>query len=115
MFAASSRRMGTGRPVAAMLSVLASVMLAPWAEAEDSWQFAVTPYLWLPHIGSSLSFETTGTDGSIVDLSDYWKNLQAALFLNGEARKGAWSLALSSRQRPLLGAPPQPPGSDAMI
>ena len=94
MFAASTRRMNTGRPVAALLSVLVSVSLAPRAEAEDSWRFAVTPYLWLPHIGSSLSFETTGTDGSIVDLSDYWKNLQAALFLNAEARKGAWSLAL---------------------
>jgi opacity protein-like surface antigen len=63
------------------------------AEPQDSaWQFALTPYLWLPYISSSLSFETPGTGGS-ADLKDYLKNLNAALFVSGEARHGNWTLA----------------------
>jgi hypothetical protein len=61
--------------------------------SEAPWQFTVTPYLWLPYVGTTLRFETPGSGGSTAELSDYLKNLQAALFLAGEARKGNWALA----------------------
>src|SRR5262249_33662984 len=60
---------------------------------EPPWQFAITPYLWLPYVGTTLRFETPGSGGSTAELSNYLKNLQAALFVAGEARKGKWALA----------------------
>jgi hypothetical protein len=77
------------------LAVQAVLHSAPVrAEPQEApWQFALTPYLWLPYIGSSLSFEPPGTGGSAVDVKDYLKNLNAALFVSGEARHGSWSLA----------------------
>jgi hypothetical protein len=63
------------------------------AEQNDPWQFAVTPYLWLPHVDADLGFETEGSGGSTVDMSNLLKHLSAAFFLNAEARKGKWGLS----------------------
>ena len=60
----------------------------------SSWQFAITPYVWLPHIDTSLRFETPGEGGSPVALDDILKYLSGAFFLSGEARKGRWRLGL---------------------
>ena len=64
------------------------------AAAEVPWEFAVTPYVWIPYIGSSLSFQTPGSGGSSLELADYLKNLNAAAFVSGEARHGVWALSL---------------------
>jgi len=77
------------------LMVIALLASAPLAAAEDSlWQFAVTPYLWLPHAGSTLNYETPGEGGEPVAMENLLQYLHAAFFLNGEARRGDWSLAL---------------------
>jgi hypothetical protein len=91
--------MTASRPKAASFVRIAAAVAAPLAlhspvsaESPDaSWQFAVTPYLWIPSVSSSLRFETPGE--SPVALNDHLKNLKAALFVAGEARKGPWSLA----------------------
>ena len=64
------------------------------AAAEVPWEFAVTPYVWIPYVGSSLSFQTPGNGGSTLEMSDYLKNLNAAAFVSGEARHGVWALSL---------------------
>jgi hypothetical protein len=65
-----------------------------YGEPEDApWQFTITPYVWLPSVGTTLRFETPGSGGSSAELSDYLQNLQAALFIAGEARKGDWAIA----------------------
>lgn len=69
-------------------------MRAQSQEPPAAWQFAVTPYLWLPHIDTSLAFETPGTGGSPVAMDDVLKYLTGAFFINGEARKGRFQLAL---------------------
>jgi hypothetical protein len=63
-------------------------------ESQAPWQFAVTPYVWLPHIDTTLSFETPGDGGTPVDMSDILKYLTGAFFINGEARKGRFGLGL---------------------
>ena len=60
---------------------------------EIPWEFSVTPYLWLPHVDASMRYETPGSGGSPVSLTNLLQHLNAALFLSGEARKGRWGLA----------------------
>lgn len=79
---------------AAATVVLLSLMIASAAHAESGeWQFGITPYLWLPYVDANLGFETGGSGGSTVDMTDVLKHLRAALFLNVEARRGKWGLS----------------------
>jgi hypothetical protein len=81
-------------PLAAHALLMSSPLHAEAQEPPQQWQFAVTPYVWLPHIDASLGFETPGTGGSPVVLNDILKYLSGAFFLSGEAHKGRWRLAL---------------------
>jgi hypothetical protein len=60
---------------------------------EPPWEFSLTPYLWLPHVDASMRYETPGSGGSPISMTNLLQHLNAALFLNGEARKGRWGLA----------------------
>jgi hypothetical protein len=57
------------------------------------WEFSLTPYLWLPSVDATMRYETPGTGGSDVSLTNLLQHLNAALFLSGEARKGQWGLS----------------------
>lgn len=79
-----------------------SLLAAPCAIAQtagsstERWQFAVTPYVWLPNVDGTLKFSVPpGAGGSPeVDVgpNDYLSNLDFALFLAGEARRGRWAV-----------------------
>ncbi|TFH32558.1 MAG: hypothetical protein E4G97_02295 [Deltaproteobacteria bacterium] len=61
----------------------------------DKWTFAVRPYLWAPGISGTLKYDVppSGGGGASVDLSSYiLENLNMALMLSAEARKGQWSV-----------------------
>jgi hypothetical protein len=60
----------------------------------DKWAFAVRPYLWAPGISGTLKYDIPpGGGGASVDLSSYiLQNLNMALMLSAEARKGDWSV-----------------------
>ncbi len=61
----------------------------------DKWTFAVRPYLWAPGISGTLKYDIPpgGGGGATVDLSSYiLQNLNMALMLTVEARKGDWSV-----------------------
>jgi hypothetical protein len=61
----------------------------------EKWTFAVRPYLWAPGISGTLKYDIPpgGGGGSTVDLSSYiLQNLNMALMLSAEARKGDWSV-----------------------
>jgi hypothetical protein len=62
----------------------------------DTWSFAVSPYLWLPNVNgtSKYSIPPGGAGSPDVEFgpNDYLSNLQLALMLSGEARKGLWSV-----------------------
>ena len=66
---------------AAILALL-SLLIGSAAHAEsEEWQFGLTPYLWLPHVDANLGFETGGSGGSTVEMTDFLKHLRAALSL----------------------------------
>lgn len=62
----------------------------------ERWQFSITPYLWLPNIDGTLKFSIPpGAGGSPevgVGANDYLENLDFALMLAGEARRGRWAI-----------------------
>ena len=61
----------------------------------DKWTFAVRPYLWAPGISGTLKYDIppSGGGGATVDLASYvLENLNFALMLTAEARKGDWSV-----------------------
>lgn len=62
----------------------------------DSWQFAVTPYLWGPTINGDLKYQMPpGTGGSPevkVGPNDYLSALNFGMMISGEARKGSWGV-----------------------
>jgi hypothetical protein len=78
------------RHSAAILAVLV-LLTGPcaFAEQQEPWQFAVTPYVWLPSIDATLGFHTGGSGGS-ADMSNVLTYLSGAFFLNAEASKGKW-------------------------
>ncbi len=84
--------------IAATLAAL--LLLAPLhanAQADgDQWRFALTPYLWLPNVDGTLKFSVPpGAGGSPsveVGPNSYLENLDFALMLAGEARRGNWAI-----------------------
>jgi hypothetical protein len=81
---------------AAALAGTAALVHAQAAEpSPDEWQFRVEPYLWLPNIDGTLRFSVPpGTDGSpsVEVRNNYLENLDFALVVAGEVRKGAWAI-----------------------
>jgi hypothetical protein len=85
-----------------VLLIAFGLLAAPYAHAQNAgssaerWQFAITPYLWLPNVDGTLKFSVPpGAGGSPevgVGPNDYLSNLDFALFLAGEARRGRWSI-----------------------
>src|SRR5262245_43526199 len=64
------------------------------AAEDDTWQFAITPYVWLPSFEGTGDFETPPDGGGQPEVEvgpvDYLEHLEFALMLAGEARKGKW-------------------------
>lgn len=62
----------------------------------EPWTFAVSPYLWLPNVNGNLKYsvppDAAGAPEVEVGPNDYLSNLNLALMLSGEARKGRWSV-----------------------
>lgn len=69
---------------------------------DGNWHFNVAPYLWLPAISGSVDTDVSvpGQNGGVrrldvngsVNPDSYLENLQMALMLSAEARKGRWSI-----------------------
>ena len=57
--------------------------------ADDDWKYSVTPYLWLPSFNGSFKYRLPPSTGGSTEVETYYLNeLNAALMLAGEARKG---------------------------
>jgi len=92
--AASSALAQTTAPAATPAS-------APGSKGVDmfdgTWHFAVSPYLWLPNVNGSSSFESPG--GGVQNIkteigpNSYLSNLKFVAMLVGEAHKGDWGVA----------------------
>lgn len=94
-------RMWHGRNLRAGLASLALIGFSLTAYAgepapADQWTFTVRPYLWLPSITGTLKYDmpSDGSGGGAnVDLSSYvLENLNFALMVSADARKGDWAV-----------------------
>jgi hypothetical protein len=90
-----------------LIASAASVDAATGADGgnplDGNWHFTLTPYLWLPNFNGTADVRLPGAfdrlSGAVEELrldaevgpNDYLENLQFALMLTGEARKGRWS------------------------
>jgi hypothetical protein len=77
--------------------VLAEESTAPAAKSpDDTWQFAITPYLWAPNVDGTLKYEIPPGGGGSPEVevgpNDYLENLNLAIMVSGEMRKGRSSL-----------------------
>jgi hypothetical protein len=89
-----ARTVKIGLALLALVAVSLPAYAGEPAPAEK-WTFAVRPYLWAPGISGTLKYDIPpgGGGGSTVDLSSYiLQNLNMALMLSAEARKGDWSV-----------------------
>jgi hypothetical protein len=92
---------------AACVAVAIACAAPAWAQqpagSADAWRFSLTPYVWLPTINADLAFPLPGggggggggQDGSFateIGPNQYLTNLDFALMLNAQARRGPWSL-----------------------
>ena len=90
-------------PARAALGLLAAAASAHAAPADDGgWHFNLVPYLWFPAISGTVDTVVSGLPGPggrtarPVDVSgtirpdSYLSNLQMAVMLMAEARKGPW-------------------------
>ncbi len=86
--------------VGSLIAIPAAAQIDPF---DGNWRFSVTPYLWLPNVNADLDYdlppraaEFRQSDvrrlGTEIGPNDYLSNLQFALMLSGEARKGPWSV-----------------------
>jgi hypothetical protein len=82
------------------LGMLALLAAAPLCRADsvpaEQWSFTLTPYVWLPTVHGTLNFNapppTPGAPTVALEPSRYLNNLDLALMLGFEARKGDWSI-----------------------
>lgn len=72
-----------------MLLLACAVAPHAWADAEESWEFSLTPYGWLPSIDGDMNY---GQQGLSVNPESIVKGLSWATLISGEARKGKWSV-----------------------
>ena len=92
------RRQNRTLRVGLALMTLITISLPAYAgdpAPADKWTFALRPYLWAPGISGTLKYDIppTGDGASNVDFASYiLQNLNFALMLSAEARKGDWSV-----------------------
>jgi hypothetical protein len=90
----------TMRPFRLAACAAALLLAAPAAaqtsgRSDGDWQYSVTPYVWLPSIHGTQSYDAPPGGGRPeveTGANDYLQHLDMALFLTGEARKGAWAV-----------------------
>ncbi len=92
------RRRSRTLEVVLALMTLVTISLPAYAgepAPADKWTFALRPYLWAPGINGTLKYDIppSGGGGASVDLASYiLQNLNFALMLSADARKGDWSV-----------------------
>ena len=72
-----------------VLCLPAALFAAGGAQAQDSWEFRLTPYVWAPSFDASTRLPDGGDGSTFGSLLDY---LAGAFLITGEARYGPWSV-----------------------
>ena len=77
--------------VAFMLAALAPSVTAEEKPAESGWEFHIAPYLWAISMHGNATVKGFDFDVDL-DFNEIWDELNFALMLEYEARKGPWGL-----------------------
>jgi hypothetical protein len=82
------------RGVAAYLVAIACTVpaLAQDVAPPSGWAFAIEPYLWLAGVDGTLKYDVPPGGGGGAEVGLTIEDLSLAFMLNGEARKGKWSV-----------------------
>lgn len=84
---------GPGSVAAHLVAIACAVpMFAQDAASGTGWTFAVEPYLWLAGADGTLKYDPPPGGGGAADVGLSIDDLSVAFMLNGEARKGDWSI-----------------------
>jgi hypothetical protein len=79
----------------AVLALLAPLCASAQAQA-DKWSYSVMPYLWLPSMDGTLRYSAPAGGASPtvgMDTDTLLSDLDMAIMISGEARKGRWLIA----------------------
>ena len=77
--------------VACILAAVAPSVAAEEKPAESGWEFGVAPYLWALSMNGNVTVKGLEADADI-GFSEIWDELNFAVMLAYEARKGHWGL-----------------------
>lgn len=66
--------------------------LSPIPKVTNAWSFELTPYVWLPQIGSTLSYKDQYITTANVSMNDIISNLKSGAMIAGEVRYGKWGV-----------------------
>jgi hypothetical protein len=97
--------------LASVLCVVAAASPAHAAPGDDRWEFAISPYIWLPTVDTELGVEGVPFESdSQTDVADLLNSLDFALMLSAEAHKGRFGVlvdmqSLKLSQEGHLGGP----------
>ena len=71
------------------------LLAATPAAAQSHWTFSLAPYIWLPNINGTLRYDPPPSSATRPEVetgpNDYLENLDFALMIAAEARKGDWA------------------------
>lgn len=101
-----SFRCRRSKPASDQKVLLSAVLAAFWVvlipivsaaqPPKDTWQFSIAPYFWAPNIDGTLKYDIPAGAGGSPEVetgpNDYLENLDMALMIAGEVRKGRWSV-----------------------
>jgi len=93
----ATRRAAVSIAFCGLAALLPASALAQAPAASAEWKFSLTPYLWMPTVRSTVQYTLPASAGggtATVEKhpGDYLKNLDLAVMLSGEARKGRWAI-----------------------
>jgi opacity protein-like surface antigen len=71
------------------LALLAVVSSCAVAQADEPWEFRLTPYVWVPYIDGNFAVGSDQPSSTSTSIFDY---LDGGILLQGEVRKGDWAL-----------------------
>jgi hypothetical protein len=86
-------------PILTVCAILLSIgiahadeTLSPIPNISDQWRFEVTPYAWLPTIGSTLSYNDRYVTTASLDANKVLSSLKSGAMIAGEAHYGNWGV-----------------------
>ncbi|WP_162786130.1 hypothetical protein [Polynucleobacter necessarius] len=70
----------------------ADEVISPIPQVSDEWRFSVSPYGWLPTVGTTVSAGGPGSKNADISASQIINNLKSGVMIAGEVHYGKWGV-----------------------